>query len=145
MNIDGSCHCGFIRYEADVDADRVIICHCTDCQTLSGSAFRVVVQTLPGTFRLVSGEPRIYRKKSDSGAIREQGFCPECGTPIFSRPLGDGERALGLRVGTITQRRKLVPKAQYWSRSSQGWLCELADIREWETQPDFHADGTFET
>ena len=43
MKIDGSCHCGRIRYEAEVDPAKVVICHCTDCQTLSGSAFRTVV------------------------------------------------------------------------------------------------------
>jgi hypothetical protein len=43
MKIDGACHCGRISYEAEIDPDDVTICHCTDCQTLSGSAFRIVV------------------------------------------------------------------------------------------------------
>jgi len=143
MKIDGGCHCGNIRYEAEVDTERVIICHCTDCQKLSGSAFRVVVQTQPGTFKLLSGSPRIYVKLADSGAGREQGFCPECGTPIFSRPLAQDAPALGLRVGTISQRNDLIPKDQYWSRSSQSWLSNLPNIHEWEMQPVFRPDGVF--
>jgi hypothetical protein len=59
MKIDGSCHCGRIRYEAEIDPFTVVICHCTDCQTLPGSAFRTVVPSKEGTFRLLSGEPRI--------------------------------------------------------------------------------------
>ena len=43
MKIDGGCHCGFITYEGEADPDKAAICHCTDCQTLSGSAFRTVV------------------------------------------------------------------------------------------------------
>lgn len=43
MKADGHCLCGYLTYEAEVDADQVEICHCTDCQTLSGSAFRVTV------------------------------------------------------------------------------------------------------
>jgi hypothetical protein len=43
MHIDGACHCGKITYEAEVDPEAVGICHCTDCQTLSGTAFRTVV------------------------------------------------------------------------------------------------------
>ena len=31
MKVDGACHCGSIRYEAEVDPAKVIICHCTDC------------------------------------------------------------------------------------------------------------------
>jgi len=43
MKIDGACHCGYITYVAEVDPDKAGICHCTDCQTLSGSAFRTSV------------------------------------------------------------------------------------------------------
>jgi hypothetical protein len=39
MKIDGACHCGSITYAAEIDPQTVAICHCTDCQTLSGSAF----------------------------------------------------------------------------------------------------------
>ena len=56
MKIEGGCHCGYIAYEAEVDPDKVRICHCTDCQTLSGSAFRTVAFTNPGSFNLRSGE-----------------------------------------------------------------------------------------
>ena len=42
MKISGRCHCGAVRFEAEVDPAEVLICHCTDCQTLSGSAFRTV-------------------------------------------------------------------------------------------------------
>ena len=45
MKIDGHCHCGYITYEADIEPDKTLICHCSDCQTLSGSAFRVVAYT----------------------------------------------------------------------------------------------------
>jgi len=38
MKIDGHCHCGQITFEAEVDPNSVMICHCTDCQRLSGSA-----------------------------------------------------------------------------------------------------------
>jgi hypothetical protein len=46
MKIDGRCHCGYITYQAEIDPEKVMICHCTDCQTLSGSAFRTVAFTL---------------------------------------------------------------------------------------------------
>jgi hypothetical protein len=62
MKMDGSCHCGRIRFEAEIDPVKVVICHCTDCQTLSGSAFRTVVPANEGTFVLRSGEPKIYVK-----------------------------------------------------------------------------------
>ena len=55
MKVHGSCHCGDIGYEAEVDPAQVGICSCTDCQMLTGSAFRVSVpgsqdvSQIPGT------------------------------------------------------------------------------------------------
>ena len=67
MKIDGACHCGAIRYEAEVDPEKVSICHCTDCQTLSGTAYRVVAPAKREDFRVLSGVPKIYVKTGESG------------------------------------------------------------------------------
>ncbi len=141
MRVDGGCHCGAIRYEAELDPGKVIICHCTDCQTLSGSAFRTVVQARPGTFRLLAGKLKVYVKTGESGNRREQTFCPDCGSPIYSAPIGGDGRAVALRVGSIRQRDRLVPSDQYWGRSAQGWLADLAAIPRRDTQPGFDPDG----
>jgi hypothetical protein len=66
MQVHGSCHCGDIRYEADVAPEQTAICHCTDCQKLTGSAYRVSVPAREGSFRLIAGEPRIYVKTADN-------------------------------------------------------------------------------
>src|SRR5947209_10944011 len=104
MKIDGCCHCGYIMYEAEIDPEKVVICHCTDCQILSGSAFRTVALTREGTFRLLSGKPKVYVKTAESGTKRQQSFCPEYGTPIYSATVGDGAKVHGVRVGTVRQR-----------------------------------------
>ena len=68
MKIDGGCHCGYITYVAEIDPDKVGICHCTDCQTLSGSAFRTSVAAARDAFSLRTGQPKIYVKTAASGA-----------------------------------------------------------------------------
>ena len=128
MKIDGACHCGNITYEAEIDPEKVAICHCTDCQTLSGSAFRTIAFTREGTFKLLSGELKIYLKTADSGARRQQTFCPECGSPIYAAPAGEGPAIYGLRAGSIRQRDELVPQFQVWTQSEQHWLPELPMI-----------------
>jgi hypothetical protein len=134
MKIDGGCHCGYLRYEAEADPEKAGICHCTDCQKLSGSAFRTLVPVSSDTFRMVGGEPMIYIKTGDSGNKRQQTFCPKCGSPIFSAPLDDGPKTMMIRVGTIRQRDQFVPKVQYWSRSKQSWVHNFASARELEKQ-----------
>jgi hypothetical protein len=130
MKIDGCCHCGYISYEAQIDPEKVVICHCTDCQTLSGSAFRTVALTHENAFRLLSGKPKVYVKTGESGTKRVQSFCPECGTPIYSSTIVDGPKVYGVRVGTSRQRDQLVPKTQLWCRSSQRWLADLGFAKQ---------------
>lgn len=128
MKIGGGCHCGAISYEAEIDPEKVMVCHCTDCQTLSGSAFRSIVPTREGTFRLLAGELKIYLKTGESGARRQQSFCPDCGTPIFSTSVDEGPKTHSLRVGGIHQRDSLVPKKQIWTRSAQSWVAGLGAV-----------------
>ena len=59
MKIDGSCHCGAIAYEAEIDPETVGICHCADCQQLTGTAFRVSVFAPEDKFRLTRGTPKV--------------------------------------------------------------------------------------
>ena len=82
MNVTGGCHCGHIPYQAEVDTGTIRVCHCTDCQKLTGTAFRATIPSLPGTFVLMSGTPRTYIKTAESGTKRAHAFCPECGTPM---------------------------------------------------------------
>jgi hypothetical protein len=137
MKVEGSCHCGRIRFEAEVDPATVVICHCTDCQTMSGSAFRTVVPTKEGTFVLLSGEPKIYVKVAESGNRRQLAFCADCGTPIYSAPPGNLAKVVVLRVGAIRQRGQLPPTEQYWFRSAQRWLQNLSAVKTREKQPTF--------
>lgn len=129
MKIDGGCHCGFIAYEGEADPDKAAICHCTDCQKLSGSAFRTVVPVPDTSFKMTGGAPTVYVKTGDSGNKRQQAFCPKCGSPIFSAPPGDGPKTYFVRVGTINQRDRFVPKAQVWARSRQGWVGDFHSVQ----------------
>ena len=54
------------------------MCHCTDCQTLSGTAFRTVASVKKENLKLLSGEPKVYIKTAESGNKRAQAFCA-CG------------------------------------------------------------------
>ena len=134
MKIDGSCHCGFIKYEAEVDPEDVYVCHCTDCQSISGSAFRWVVSVPEEDFRLLSGEPKTYVKTADSGAKSRLLFCPECASPLYSTSIGGGPKFFYLGLGTVCQRAELRPRVQVWCGSAQGWVAVLGPTKQIDTQ-----------
>jgi len=128
MKITGGCHCKKITYEAELDLDNVVICHCTDCQSLSGSAFRTVAMSKKDAFKFLAGDPKIYVKTGDSGNKREQAFCSDCGSPIYSTSVSDGSRQYGIRLGTVDQRNQIAPKKQKWIGSSQSWTQKISSL-----------------
>jgi hypothetical protein len=138
MKIDGGCHCGNITYEADIDPDRIIMCHCTDCQKLSATAFRVVVQVSEDKFTLLKAKPKIYMKTAENGNPREQAFCAECGSQIYASTPdeGSGDRLIGLRLGTCNQRHELTPSRQLWTRSALPWIDKIGMVPKFETSPN---------
>lgn len=136
MKIDGGCHCGDITFEAEADPNNTSICHCTDCQQLTGTAFRTSVRANAGTLKILTGEPAVYVKTADSGNRRAQAFCRRCGSPIYATSAGSDEpKVYNIRLGIVRQRNQLAPKVQIWCASQQPWLGELASIRRVDKQP----------
>ena len=128
MRIDGSCHCGNITYEADIDPNDVSVCHCTDCQKLTGTAYRVSVSSPISDFRLKSGDPTLYVKIADNGRKRFQYFCGNCGSPVYT--VGEGEAAnfVSIRAGTTEQFAELRPRSQIWCLSALPWLGDVQGL-----------------
>ena len=134
MLVDGSCHCGAIRFEAEIDPSRVGICHCTDCQTFSGGPFRTSVFVGEKDFRLLEGSPAVYAKTAESGSTRELAFCSKCGTHVWGTTSGTKTTFYSVRVGVLKQRAELPPVAQVWCRSRLPWIDRVSEIRRIETQ-----------
>lgn len=128
MRIDGQCHCGHVTYEAEIDPALISICHCTDCQQLTGSAYRVTAITPTANVRLTNRPPKIYRKYGDNGRPRLQSFCPQCGSPLFTSGEGPDAETTGIRLGTINQRRELTPSRQLWCRSALPWVNDIDSL-----------------
>ena len=126
MKIDGRCHCGKISYEATIDPEKVILCHCTDCQAISGAPYRANVPVLIENFRL-SGEPKIYVKTAASGNRLRTAFCGECGSAIYSSR-ADNPAYVNLRLGGARQRAELPPKLQGWCSSAMPWAFDLRSV-----------------
>jgi len=127
MKIEGRCHCGHVSYEAEIDPDRVGICHCTDCQALTGSAYRVTVLAARDKVRMTGQPPKLYTKTGENGRRRLQYFCPERGSSIYATGVGV-DAGEWLRWGGICQRRELSPKRQIWCRSAAPWVGDLRTL-----------------
>jgi len=127
MKVHGHCHCGEIAYEAEVDPAQTSICHCTDCQTLTGTAYRVSVPAKAEDLRFLKGAPKIYVKTAESGRARAQAFCGTCGTPIYASDTHE-PRMFNLRTGALAERDALKPSRQIWCRSALDWVQDLGGM-----------------
>lgn len=122
MEIDGQCHCGRVTFSAEINPEAVSVCHCTDCQMLTGSPFRVTVLCSGHAVRLSGEPPKVYGKRGDNGRMRFQHFCGDCGSPLFSSGEGDATDDWGIRWGSISQRDGLRPARQIWCQSAALWI-----------------------
>lgn len=127
MKVQGRCHCGAISYEALVDPMQVKLCHCTDCQMLTGSAYRATVPAPAASFVLRGAQPKTYVKTAESGTRRVHAFCAECGTPVYSCAISNPD-SYSLRVGCLDKRSELKPVKQIWCQSAVGWSMNLEKV-----------------
>lgn len=132
MYVTGSCHCGAIRYSAEVDPANAGLCHCADCQKLSGSPWRASVPTRAEDFR-IEGAPKVYVKTAESGNKRGQAFCGECGSPLYAFSPGDPQ-VFNLRLGSVDQRAELPPQRQIWCSSALPWALDISGLPSRERQ-----------
>jgi hypothetical protein len=135
LKVHGRCHCGAITYEAAVEPGTVNVCHCLDCQMLTGSAFRANIQASAEQFRILSGTPRRYTKTADSGAKRVHAFCETCGSPVYSCSV-ENPQTYSLRLGALNEKDLLErPARQIWTKRRLSWIPRLEGVPECEGQP----------
>jgi hypothetical protein len=122
----GGCECGGIRYRVTGDPLAVTICHCTQCQRQSGSAFSMSLVVLREHFQLLRGEPRTFTTTSDSGARKGCLFCATCGVRIYNA-LERMPATVNVKPGTLDDTAWLAPQLEVWRASRQPWL-ELPEL-----------------
>lgn len=133
MKASGSCYCGDIEFEAEVEPENTSICHCMDCQRLSGTAYRVSVSAPANRFRVIRGRPKEFIKIAASGSRRIQAFCERCGTALYATA-ESGCKPYNIRAGTLRERAQLVPVREIWCDSVLPWVPRIAGIESWKQE-----------
>jgi len=119
MPITGRCLCGAVRVEIDAQPLGVRACWCTVCQQLAAGSATVNL-VFPAEAVAVDGEVRWYESIADSGNTMRRGFCPACGTPLFSRS-EQRPTVIIVRAGVLDDPEIAAPEATIWTGSAPAW------------------------
>ena len=131
----GGCQCGEISYELLGSPIALYRCHCTVCQTASGSAFGMSMWVKNDDFKLTSGIPKSFIRTADSGAKVESFFCDACGVRIYAKAAGFNSEHIILKPGTLQNTNDLNPSAEVWLKSKQDWFEPPTDTKHFQKQP----------
>lgn len=115
QTIRGGCFCGACRYETGAEPINVRACHCRACQKVTGGPFyaRVLV---PADTLSISGPVHWFASSPD---VR-RGFCPHCGSSLFSER--SSINAIGLTMGTLDEPERFQPTDHIWVSCKQPWI-----------------------
>jgi len=130
----GGCACGLIRYECSADPVMSVNCHCRDCQRASGSAYAADIVVPITGWKLLTGSPKVFDKKADSGNTVSRGFCGDCGSPLFVTELVAPD-IITINVGSLDEPARYTPTGDWWTSSAQPWDHMNPGIEKFETQP----------
>lgn len=137
MKVTGSCFCGDIRFEGEVNENAIGVCHCRDCQIFSGSAFRLSCGADPTLFKFTQGTPSYFDKSTDSGRVRRMAFCGRCGTHLASLPASERDYGyVSIRIACTDQFDQITPRVEVFCKSRVKWMEPLQGSEEFDEMPD---------
>jgi hypothetical protein len=97
-------------------------CHCTSCQTETGTAFALNALIEADRVKLLKGEPEMVPTPSESGKGQKIWRCPDCRVAVWSNYGGAGDAIRFVRVGTLDDAASVPPDIHIYTRSKLPWV-----------------------
>jgi hypothetical protein len=132
------CSCGSLRAEATGEPSLLGVCHCTECQRRTGSAFGVSAYFSKDQVR-AEGPSKVYKRGSDSGRKLKLHFCPGCGSTVFwyAEFLPD---LVGIAFGAFADPSMPGPPMSVWEMTRHPWVTFGHELDHFGRQPELIQD-----
>ncbi len=121
----GGCSCDYVKYRVATKPLIVHCCHCSYCQTQTGTAFALNALFVADEIELTQGEVKEIVTPSPSGKSQTIARCPLCHVAIWSNYYMRGlrERIRFLRVGTLDEPTVFPPDVHIYTSTKQSWFA----------------------
>ncbi|MBI05235.1 MAG: aldehyde-activating protein [Pelagibacteraceae bacterium] len=131
----GGCGCGAVRYNVTSEPLISYLCHCTECQRRTSSAFGLNMQVTDDNLVIEQGEPSARTRTADSGNKLELNFCGTCGTPLFSVPSARPNIRV-IYAGTLDDPSWVPVRLHIWADSALPWAIPEDGVERISGQPN---------
>jgi len=132
MAILGGCLCGKVQYSCTEETGGGH-CHCVDCRKTSGTGHGSHMVVPEAAFSL-KGTVKFFEKPADSGNLVSRGFCPECGSAIYSTNNGMPGFVF-VRVSSLDDPEVFQPQLVVYTDRAASWDKMDPSLPSFATMP----------
>jgi hypothetical protein len=118
---EGRCQCGQVRYRVTGQTVALFICHCTECQRQSASAFGMALWLRNYSKNVLEGKLRTWVRTTPTGRQLVCEFCSRCGTRVFHQ-MKEQFEIMSIKPGTLDTMLDLEPVAHIWTSRARSWV-----------------------
>lgn len=130
----GACYCRAVTYEVADAFEYALICHCSDCQRTTGSAFKPFAGIPSNELSLTSGEDQLAILGDEAN---HNAFCRKCGSLLYS--VVRGGEYVHVTLGTLREPPARTPSAHIFVRSKAPWHVIGDTLPQFEEFPPKNA------
>lgn len=115
-HLQGECYCRAVSYDVADAFEYSMICHCSDCQRATGSAFKPFAGIAADRLRVKRGE-ELVRRWGDP--LDHNAHCEQCGSLLYS--VVRNGTYVHVTLGTLVNPPSIRPSAHIFVRSKAPW------------------------
>lgn len=128
----GGCLCGAVRYEGS-EPKGGGHCHCVDCRKSSGTGHCSHMVVAENSFH-VAGEVRFFDAPTDAGNRVSRGFCPTCGSAIYSTNTSMQGMVI-VRASSLDDPDIFTPEMVVYTKRAPNWDLVDPTLPSFEEMP----------
>jgi hypothetical protein len=108
-------------------------CYCNDCRRASGTG-HCTHAVVPDSEFTVTGEVRFFAKPADSGNMVRRGFCPTCGSQLYSTNNAT-PGLVYLRASSLDDPERVSPQLSVYTSRAASWDQPPLDMPTFDEMP----------